>query len=79
MGISIAKKALELCSDPTSWELLSACEARAGNFNTAHNIQENLSSHNEDKQTRLRRQHAMRTLRKKMPLNEKLVVKSLVA
>ncbi|MCH1429645.1 MAG: tetratricopeptide repeat protein [Chlamydiales bacterium] len=78
-GISMAKRSLELLNNATSWEILSACEARAGNFSEAHHIQECLSSQSEDKPTRRRRQQAMRALRKKIPLNESLVSHNLVA
>jgi tetratricopeptide (TPR) repeat protein len=78
-GISMAKKSLNLLNNAVSWEILSACEARAGNFLEAHHIQECLSSQNEDRDTRKRRQLAMRSLRKKIPLNGSLVSHNLVA
>lgn len=78
-GILMARKSLELLPDATSWEILSACEARKGNFNEAHQIQECLSSQSLDKSTRNRRLNAMRSLRKQIPLNETQVANSLVA
>lgn len=78
-GLSMARRALELQPDNSSWELLSACEARAGNFSKAHTIQERLSSQENDESTRLRRCRAMRTLRKRMPLSEHQVLRALVA
>ncbi|MGM0439788.1 MAG: tetratricopeptide repeat protein [Chlamydiota bacterium] len=78
-GLSVAYRAVDVYSDPVSWELLSACEARAGNFDKAHTIQENLFSQTEDKTTRQRLQQAMRTLRKKRPLDHKHVRRVRVA
>lgn len=78
-GIKVAYKSIELMPDATSWELLSACEARMGNFDRAHTIQMRLSTEENDKFTRMRRQKAMRTLRNKQPLNEQLVSKVRVA
>ncbi|MFT4551643.1 MAG: tetratricopeptide (TPR) repeat protein [Chlamydiales bacterium] len=78
-GLAMARRALELQPDTASWEMLSACEARIGNFKTAHNIQERLSSQTRDETTRLRRCRAMRALRKNMPLDEQHVVRALVA
>jgi tetratricopeptide (TPR) repeat protein len=72
-GLAMAKKALEILPDSSSWELLSACEARAGNYAKAHNIQEQLSHQTEDQSTRLRRRNAMRILRQKRPLDEEHV------
>jgi tetratricopeptide (TPR) repeat protein len=78
-GLLMARRALELQPDSASWEMLSACEARTGNFKKAHNIQERLSSQTKDESTRLRRCRSMRTLRKKLPLDEEHVVRALVA
>lgn len=79
VGLAMAREALKRAPDAVSWELLSACEARAGNFMTAHDIQEQLSSFSPDETTRRRRHSAMRTLRKGLPLDENLVCTSLVA
>lgn len=78
-GIWYAYKGLELLPDPISWEILSACEARAGNFTKAHQIQEHLLAYDTDKGARQRRQLAMRSLRKQLPLEETHVSKVLVA
>ncbi|MBT3394483.1 MAG: tetratricopeptide repeat protein [Waddliaceae bacterium] len=78
-GLAMAHQAVMLNSSPLSWEILSACEARAGNFTKAHHIQECLSSYAQDKDTRRRRQQAMRILRKKLPLTEDHISKVLVA
>lgn len=78
-GISVAQRALELLPDACSWELLSACEARGGNFVRAHHIQEQLSEQTHDIHTRRRRRQAMRILRKGRPLNEEHVSRTLVA
>ncbi len=78
-GVAIAKKALELLPDALSWELLSACEARAGNFTLAHQIQEELLSLDKDPLSRTRRQEVLRTLRKHLPLEDHLLPRTLVA
>lgn len=75
-GLAMAQRALQMQPDHTSWELLSACEARAGNFTKAHDIQEQLSSQTEDHQIRQRRRHAMRKLRQRIPLDETLVCRA---
>lgn len=78
-GINFANIALKYLPDSLSWEILSACEARAGNFARAHQIQEHLIHQCPDKHTRLRHQNAMRYLRKNQPLDDHLVLRSLVA
>jgi tetratricopeptide (TPR) repeat protein len=78
-GLSMAYKALKLLPNAISWEVLSACEARAGNFQKAHNIQEQLSSQEQDEDTLRRRRYAMRLLRKKQPLDAHQVDRALVA
>ncbi len=78
-GLAMASATIELSADPVSWEILSACEARAGNFSQAHAIQESLSARSHDKPTRVRRYRAMRALRKKLPLNEHHLSRQLVA
>lgn len=78
-GIGVAKMALQMHADPAAWEILSACEARGGNFRKAHKIQEKLSSECHDHTARRRRQSAMRTLRKQKPLAVEQVSRSLVA
>lgn len=69
-GIGFALHALNLKNDPFSWEILSACEARNGNFERAYQIQLSLAKQDQDSQARSRRQQALRTLRKKMPLHD---------
>ncbi len=78
-GLSVAHRAIELFPDATAWELLSACEARAGNFDRAHHIQEQLSARSSDVPTRRRRRQAMRMLRKGRPLDEQHVIRAQVA
>ncbi len=78
-GLEFAYKALELLPDTASWEMLSACEARAGNFKKAHSIQEGLSNRPDDENTRLRRRQVMKALRKKTPLDESQVSRAMVA
>ena len=79
MGLAMARQAIKRTPDAVSWELLSACEARAGNFTRAHDIQEKLSCYSVDETTRKRRASAMRTLRRGQPLDENLVCSTLVA
>ncbi len=79
MGLAMAKQSVDLLPDPISWETLSACQARAGNFIEAHNIQEYLSAQGEDRNTQRRRKQAMRALRQRRPLDEHLVARALVA
>lgn len=78
-GLENARKSVDLLPDSASWEVLSACEARAGNFTQAHYIQECLSSQSSDRDTRRKRLRAMRSLRQGVPLNEELVERALVA
>lgn len=78
-GIKCAYEALKRSADPITWEIVSACEARKGNFQRAHQIQEQLFAQETDKATRQRRMHALRQLRKNLPLNDHLVIRSLVA
>jgi tetratricopeptide (TPR) repeat protein len=78
-GLAIARRSLSLLNDDTAWELLSACEARAGNFNRAHHIQEHLSAQAADRVTQARRRKAMRSLRKRIPLDQQHIARSMVA
>lgn len=78
-ALAHAHRAVKILPDAISWELLSACEARIGNFSKAHQIQEQLSSQSHDEVTKKRRHKAMRTLRKNMPLDGNLVGNTLVA
>ncbi len=79
IGLQVAQKSLEILSDLSAWEVLSACQARAGNFTEAHDIQEGLSRQEQSRDAQLRRQRAMRALRKGVPLDENLVARALVA
>lgn len=78
-GLMLAQKAVQIHADAASFEILSACEARAGNFGRAHRIQEKLSNQSNDQRSRLRRCRAMRILRKNMPLDETCIVRARVA
>ena len=78
-GIGYAHVALKLISDTVSWEILSACEARAGNYARAHEIQASLIMMEKDPAVRLRRQKAMKLLRKNLPLSDHHVQRSMVA
>lgn len=78
-GVNFAHIALKLVGDTTSWEILSAAEARVGNFERAYQIQEGLLEKEGDRVIRQRRQEALRCLRKNHPLNDHHVGCSLVA
>lgn len=78
-GINYAHIALKLKNDLTSWEILSACEARVGNFERAYYIQMTLVKQDESREARIRRQQALRNLRKHHPLDGHHVARSLVA
>lgn len=78
-GLDFAYIALKIAPEPLSWEIVSSCEARSGNYQKAHQIQEFLISLNPDKSSRLRHQMAMRTLRKNHPLDTQQVLRSQVA
>ncbi len=78
-GVSFAHVALNLSNDPISWEILSACEARTGNFERAYQIQLTLAAHDEPKEKRILRQQALRSLRNQHPLDGHHVTRSLVA
>lgn len=78
-GLNYAHVALNVKNDPVSWEILSACEARVGNFERAYQIQMTLSAQDNDPEARTRRQRALRILRKNHPLEGQHVTRSLVA
>jgi tetratricopeptide (TPR) repeat protein len=78
-GLSYAHRALKLKNDSLSWEILSACAARTGDFEKAYQIQLSLAKYDTDPHARTRRQQVLRTLRKKAPLDFHQVVRSLVA
>lgn len=75
MGIHLAEKSLELQNDDIGWEILSGCEARAGNFAKAHDIREKLSSLSNNQLTSKRHRSAMKMLRQRIPLTQKLVMR----
>lgn len=78
-GINYAYIASKMKNDPISWEILSACEARVGNFSKAYAIQTHLAAKDNTREARSRRQQIFRKLRKHHPLEEHQVVRSLVA
>lgn len=78
-GLSLAHRALKLKEDPMSLEILSACLARVGEFEKAYHIQALLSESDTHSEARTRRQQALRTLRKRTPLEDFHVFHSLVA
>lgn len=78
-GISFAHIAMKLKNDAISWEILSACEARVGNFEKAYAIQMELSKHDKSREERIRRSQLLRHLRKNHPLDGHQVIRSLVA
>ena len=78
-GLMVADRALQMMPDAIGWELVSACEARAGNFTKAHSIHEHLTQQAKDKPTQRRRRQAMRALRKKVPLGASDLPREFVA
>lgn len=78
-GLICAHRAIELMPDPISWEILSACEARIGHFEAAHEIQEYLAGFDVDKEARVRRQHVLKLLRKQLPLDTQHLSRKMVA
>ena len=78
-AINYAHIALNIAPDPLTWEILSACEARIGNFKRAYEIQQALAKGDLDRESRQRRQSALRKLRSEAPLNSEHVVHTLVA
>lgn len=65
---------MQLNHSSETLELLSACEARSGNFDTAYEIQAFLSGQDVSLQQKKRRSQIMRNLRRKLPLNHQHVV-----
>jgi tetratricopeptide (TPR) repeat protein len=78
-GLRYAHQALSLHEDGLSLEILSAVQARAGEFEAAYQIQEYLSSQDKSKSERLRRSHLLKNLRKQLPLDEAHLYHRLVA
>jgi tetratricopeptide (TPR) repeat protein len=72
-GVNFAYISLKQNPDPIAWEILSACEARIGNYERAHQIQEFLIAQDQDSESRQRRIKSMRLLRKHQPLEDVLV------
>ncbi len=72
-GLYFAHCSLKLKNSITAWEVLSACEARKGNFKKAYQIQESLSLSDEDRESRFFRQEALRSLRKNIPFDPLLL------
>ncbi|SPN73953.1 Predicted O-linked N-acetylglucosamine transferase, SPINDLY family,putative PEP-CTERM system TPR-repeat lipoprotein,Tetratricopeptide repeat [Chlamydia serpentis] len=73
-GLVYAKKAVQLDHSSETLELLSACEARCGNFDTAYEIQSFLSLQDTSLQEKQRRSQILRILRKKLPLDDHHIV-----
>ena len=78
-GLALAHQALSMSADLLSYEVLSAAEARAGNFEAAHQIQEYLSTLDKEPSERIRRSHLLKALRKHLPLDSGHVSRRLVA
>lgn len=78
-GLAYAHIALKLLQDNISWEILSSCEARLGNFSRACQILEKLLDieHNIEKRSQL--QEALRRLRKEHPLDSRFLPRTMVA
>ncbi|WP_201456404.1 hypothetical protein [Chlamydia sp. 17-3921] len=69
-GLMYARKAVQLHHCCETLELLSACEARLGNFDVAYEIQSFLSCQDNSLQQKKRRAQIMRNLRQKLPLSD---------
>ncbi len=69
VGLFYARYFFKLQKDKTSLEILSACEARAGNFKRAYEIQSLLMSYDISKEDQKRRQKVLRNLRQNLPLD----------
>lgn len=78
-GLNFAYRSLKLKNDALSWEILSACCARIGDFDKAYQIQDALSKQDSERSIRIQRQQCLRHLRKRIPLNDHLVLRSQVA
>ncbi|MFN0065119.1 MAG: tetratricopeptide repeat protein [Chlamydiales bacterium] len=78
-ALNFAHIALNIHADALTWEILSACEARIGNFSRAYEIQKFLSEHDQDRESRTRRQGALRRLRQQTPLTDDQIIHILVA
>lgn len=68
-GIEYAKRAVQITQSIETLELLSACQARIGNFDEAYEMQSFLSAYDHSLQQKTRRSQIMRNLRKKLPLD----------
>lgn len=73
-GLHCAKRAVELKRSSATLELLSACEARVGNFDVAYEIQSYLVQQDLSVEQKRRRAQIMRNLRQKLPLERRHVV-----
>lgn len=69
VGLFYARHFVQLKKDKISLEILSACEARAGNFKKAYEIQSLLISYDTSKEEQKRRQKVLRNLRQNLPLD----------
>lgn len=78
-GLGFANRTLELAPDALSYEILSACEARVGNFEAAYQIQEYLATKDQTQSEKIRRQTLLKTLRKNLPLDNQHILRRLVA
>ncbi|MCH9608573.1 MAG: Beta-barrel assembly-enhancing protease [Chlamydiales bacterium] len=78
-GLNFAHITVELLNDATSWSILSAVEARVGNFERAYQIQEGLLSQDEDEKSQRLRKQVLRRLRNNYPLEGEHVASPLVA
>jgi tetratricopeptide (TPR) repeat protein len=73
-ALRMARRAVELHPDVSSWEILSACEARAGNLVEAEQIQQRLAEAGD-----ARHLAAMEALRSGQLLDEQHLARTLVA
>ena len=73
-GIAYAKRALQIKRSPEVLELLSACEAREGNFDVAYDIQALLAERDTTVKEHERRAQILKNLRQKLPIDQQHIV-----
>lgn len=78
-GLDAAERSVELLSDLYGWELLGACEARAGNFERAQSIQESLLAQPSSRSEKSRMRHMLKSFKRHLPLDANLLFADLVA
>lgn len=73
-GLKYAQRSVQLHRSRETLELLSACEARLGNFDAAYEIQSFLASQDTSLVQKKRRAQILRNLRQKLPLSDQHIM-----